>query len=179
MSKYVKGLLQTELERKVAEKAIKDFLVVSLKGVNGVDGNLMRGELKDKGIYTLVVKNSLFARALNKCQLQQAVSLFYGPCAIAYATGDVDIVSIAKEFAAWQKKIPAIEVKGAFVENSALDTEEAKKLSRMPTRKQMQGQILTLTQSPASTLLYTISSAAQLVAGYIKAVAQEAQKQAA
>ena len=169
MSKYVKDLLQAELEKNLAEKSIGEFMVISTKGVSGVENNLMRGSLKDQGVFLHIVKNSLFRRALINNDLGSAVEVFTGPCAIAY--GGDSIVDVAKEVLDWCKKVPVIEIKGAFVDGSVVDADGAIALSKMPNRTELLCQIVSLIHSPGSQVAGSISGPGGMLAGCIKRIA--------
>lgn len=177
MSKYVKQLVQGQMDKKIADEQISDFLVVNTKGVGGVANNELRGGLKEKGIHMLVVRNSLFKRALRDRQMAAAADLFSGPCAIAY--GGDSIVDIAKEISDWIRKLPTMEIKGAFVDGSAFDAQAARGLSKMPTRAELQGQIVASFCSPGGRVAGALMGPGGVIAGCIESIIEKAEKEAA
>jgi large subunit ribosomal protein L10 len=177
MSKHVKQLVQAEMAKRVADEHIRDFLVVCTKGTGGVDNNMMRGELKKKGIRMLVVKNALFTRVLRDQEMEPATSLFQGPCAIVY--GGDSIVDVAKEMADWARKLPAVEVRGAFVEGLPYDNQGAVQLAQMPTRTELQGSLVSCFTAPGRRVSGALLGPGGIIAACLKSIIEKTEKQAA
>jgi large subunit ribosomal protein L10 len=175
MSKYVKGLLQGELENRFSD--VSDFLVVETKGVGGNDNNEMRGALREKGIRLSVVKNSMMRRASTAMDMADAVDLFLaGPCTVAF--GGDSVVDVAKEIADWAKKLDAVEIRGAFVDGKAVDASDAKSLAKMKSRAELQGDIVMLANSPGSNLAGALAGPGGVIAGCIESLIEKLEEAA-
>jgi len=176
MSKYVKGLMQSEMEKTIVDDKVSEFLVVSIMGIGGVDNNNMRGELCQKGVKLHVVKNSLFRKALAAQGMDKAADMFNGPCCIAY--GGDSIVDVAKELVEWQKTVKTLDFLGAFLDGAVLDAKGAKALSKMPTRAELHGKIAAMAMAPGSNLVSAFTSPASIIAGCLKTIADKEENEA-
>jgi large subunit ribosomal protein L10 len=175
MSRYVKGLVQKQLEK--AFSGVTEFMVVSLKGINGVDNNVMRGGLRQKNIRVSVVKNTLARNAYKSMGVKVSDGLFNGPCAIVY--GGDSIVDVAKEVLTWTKKIKTLELRGAFLDGVAMDAKTAATISKMPTRAELQGRLVMAAKAPGANVAGAIKSPASNIAGAIKTLIEKKEKEAA
>ena len=175
MSRYVKGLVQSELERRF--EGISDFVVVNTIGVDGVTNNQIRGRLGAKGIKMTVVKNSLMLKALKNLGVENAADVFQGSCTIA--VGGDSVVDIAKEIVDIGKKVKVFTVKGAYVDGQCLDADAAKALSKMPNRAELQATVVRIAQTPGINVAGAIAGPAGVIAGCIKTIIEKAEKDAA
>ena len=175
MSKYVKGLLEKQLENKFTD--VTDFVVFDFKGIGGNDNNEMRGVLKEKGIGITLVKNAMMRRALESLDRGDAGTLFLeGPTAIAF--GGDSVVDIAKEMEGWVKKFELVNFKGAFVDGTVVDAAGAKSLAKMKSRVELQGEVVLIAQSPGSNLAGAITGPAGAIAGCIKTLVEKLEEAA-
>ena len=176
MSKFVKGLLQRQFEKAFSE--VNEFVVVSTVGIDGNTNNALRGELLEKGIKVVVVRNSLMRRALKNIGHEAASELFTtGQCTVVY--GGDSVVDVAKEMVSRAKKIKPLEVKGAYLDGAVLDEKGAVELSKMPSRAELQATVVRIAQTPGSNLAGAIVGPASYLAGCIKTIVEKAEEQAA
>lgn len=176
MSYFVKSLVQNEYKDKFAE--VGEFVVIDTTGIGGIDNNVMRGGLKEQGIRLTVVKNSLMRSAMKETDKSTAAALFMtGPCTIAY--GGDSVVDVAKAIVDWSKKLKSIALKGAYIDGAVMDAEGVQELSKMPSRVELQGQIVQLAASPGANLAGAVAGPGGVIAGCIKSLIEKLEKEAA
>ena len=169
MSKKVKGFIQQEYTKHYAD--VSECLVVSLRGLSGVDNNELRGDLLAKDIRLNVVKNSLARRAFAELGRESIGQILTGPCAIAF--GGDSIVDVAKVMAEWCKKLDALEIKGGYLDDKVLDAQAAEALSKMPNRRELQATIVAQALSPGGNINGALKAPASRIAGCIKALIEK------
>ena len=170
MSYFVKNLVQNQYEKTF--DGVSEFVVVETTGISGNDNNMLRGELKKKGIRMTVVKNSMMRLALQKLEMENACCIFEaGPCTVVY--GGDSVVDVAKEVMNWGKKVKAVKPKGAFVDGTVMDDEGVKDLSKMPTRVELQGQVAQIVLTPGSNIAGALTGPGGVIAGCLKSLIEK------
>jgi large subunit ribosomal protein L10 len=169
MSKKVKGFIQQEYTKHYQD--VSECVVVSLRGLSGVDNNELRGDLLAKDIRLNVVKNSLARRAFAKLGRESIGQILTGPCAIAY--GGDSIVDVAKVMVEWSEKLEALKIKGGYLEDKILDSQAAEALSKMPNRQELQATVVAQALVPGGNISGALKGPAGRIAGCIKALIEK------
>ncbi|MBN1437586.1 MAG: 50S ribosomal protein L10 [Sedimentisphaerales bacterium] len=169
MSTRVKNLMQAEL--KASLEGVNECAIVSIRGIRGTANNKLRGELLDKGIKLIVVKNSLAAAAFAELGMDGMKEVLSGPCSVVY--GGDSIVDVVKAVIEAAKEYDKLEVKGGYLDGQPLDAEATKALSKLPSRAELQAAVIMIAKSPGARIAGAINSPAGNIAGCIKTIIEK------
>lgn len=177
MSKAIKNIMIREYTSRVrkTDEGFYDAVLISIRGVKGVDTTKLRNNLAKKNIRITVMRNSLARKAFEGSSLAALDELFSGASALAY--GGNSVVEVARELVKVIEKLPALELKGAILDGTVFKGKDGvKELSSLPTREEAIANVVTLAVSPARKLMGQISGPVTSVAGIIKAIETKLEK---
>src|SRR5215207_2275917 len=173
MSKLVKGLVQKEIAKRLAD--IDGVAVINPRGIDAIKNNLIRRRLRAKGVRMTVVKNTLAKRAVGDGKLKGFDALLDGPSAVIY--GEASIATIARMILDEKKTDDKLELRGIFFDGEAyIGDKGVEQVSKLPTREEAIGQIVALILAPGSKLSGIFKGQAGKVAALVKAVEERAEK---
>jgi large subunit ribosomal protein L10 len=169
MSKYVKELIATDLQKRL--EGCRDILVVDSSLLDAVTNNNLRLKLRAKQITMLSVKNTLAKKALKELGLQTLDPFLKGPSSLVW--GGPDIVELSKEISKWVRDLKKLEIKGGVVDGASVTAGEVDSISKGPSREQLIGKIVMLALSPGAQLCGALLGPGGLLAGQIKSIADK------
>ncbi len=137
----------------------KSVILASHTGIDVNTVNELRSEFRAKNVKYRVVKNTLAKIAIQDTELEEIAELFKGPTAIAYS--EEDAVSPAKVIKEFAKDHDAYEVRGGFLDGSALDVDGVNQLAEMPSKDEMRAKVLRLFEAVPSKFLRVLNAAPQ------------------
>ncbi|TWU55170.1 50S ribosomal protein L10 [Rubripirellula reticaptiva] len=151
MSKYVKELVTRDIKRRLV--GVEDAVLVSCVGMDANTTNELRGELEQKDIHMLVVKNSLARRASEGTGLANAFEGATGQVGVCW--GSTDFVSLVKELVKLDKdkeKYSKFVADSGVMDGEKLDADGLKAVSKWPNRQEQISMLVGQILGPGSQL---------------------------
>ena len=145
-------LAQLEAAFKGSDSAI----LVDFKGLNVPQVTELRRQLRTAKASYRVVKNTLAKRALKGTSFQALEKFFVGTTAVAYTT--TDPVALAKTLTTFVKTAPALTIKAAVVQGTAIAPAAVTDLANMPGRPELYARLLGTMQAPMVQLVSVLSA---------------------
>ncbi len=144
---------------------------VDYRGISVPQVAELRSQLRHADATFKVVKNSLTERAADQVGAETLKALLEGPTALTFVRGD--IATAAKAIADYGRATQLLPFKGGLMEGAALDPDQIRSLSRLPSREVLYGQLVGVVASPVSGLVRSLSA---LIGGLASALGQVREK---
>lgn len=127
-----------DLKEKFARSKV--VILTDYKGLDVTTINTLRRKLRESQVEYQVVKNTLLIRAAQDTDLAMIKDNFSGPSAIAISYEDP--IAPAKVLTDFAGEHQQLEIKAAVMGGKVLDFAAIKALSKLPSREELIGQLL-------------------------------------
>lgn len=170
MSKPVKEMIVEEYRRRF--DGVNGGVLVHIRGMDAIENNVFRNELRKKAIQVTLLKNTLARKAFTGTPLEALNPSLKGPSAFVY--GAESPVDVAREIVDWAKKVEEMELQaasldGIFFEGAA----GVRALSKYPTREEAQATVVTLLLSPHKNVVGGVKSPGSKLLGVVKTIQEK------
>jgi large subunit ribosomal protein L7/L12 len=149
-----------EVERlKQDFERIKSAFLVDFRGMKVVDATNLRRQIHKSHGHFKVVKNTLAALAAKDLPLNVLEKYFEGPTGIAFT--DQDAPGLAKILNTISKENPNLVIKAGYLEGSFIEGKRIAEIANMPSRAQLQAQVVGMLASPLRRLMWVLNGTIQ------------------
>ena len=135
---------------------VQNLIVVKFKGLDVAKDTELRNKVRETDSKYRVVKNRLANVAAEGTRVEQLVSSFDGPTAIAYNSGEP--VSLAKVLSDYAKANPAFAFKAGMVEGRVVELSTLAEIGAMPSHDELIAQLMYLVNAPAQRIAVGVNA---------------------
>jgi large subunit ribosomal protein L10 len=135
--------------------ASEDFIFAEYRGLTVEQISVLRRQLREKNAHFTVVKNNFARIAFEELGFSKDVEpVLTGPTGVTFTNGDSN--EVAKILVDFAKEVPALKVKGGFIEKSFMDVASLEAFSKLPSRNVLISMFMAGLKSPVQKLVYTL-----------------------
>ncbi len=153
MPREVKELMVRELEDAFRQVPGAGCVLVNYQGMKADDSIAVRSAVREAGAQLTVVKNSMFAIAMERLGVDDIRTLLEGP--VAVLTGE-NPVAAAKAARNATEACEAIQIRGGYVEGAIVNAAKVKQLAEIPGREELLSMIAGMLLMPLRRLLLCV-----------------------
>ncbi len=153
----------------------KNFYLVDISSLNAADTVNLRRKCFDREIKLLMVKNTLFRKALEQTNggYAEIFGVLKEGTTIMFSNSSNGPAKLIKELRATKDK-PLL--KAAFVEESVyVGDDQLEALASLKSKEELVGDIIMLLQSPAKRVISSLQSGKNTLAGLVKTLSEKSE----
>lgn len=167
-----------EKERQVAWlreqfQTAKALFLTDFQKLTVSEMNLLRSELRDRGVAFKVLKNTLVRRAYQDTDVATIGSDVVGPRAAAWTSSEENVPAMAKVLVDFTKTHPNLVLVRGVLKGKVVDPLEMDTLSKLPSREELLGRVLGTMMAPVSAFVNTLAAVPRSFLNVLKAIEEQ------
>ena len=168
MDRAQKEAVVAELDQIFTDSGV--VIVTHYTGLTVAEMSDLRLRMRNVGGAVRVAKNKLVKIALEGKDCQSIDKLFSGQTALIYSEDQVAAAKVAVDFSKENQKLVVL---GGSMGPTVLDEAAVIQVSKMPSREEVIGSIVSMMGAPASNVASALISPASNIAGIISALEEQ------
>ena len=165
-------MMNKEAKKNYIEEMKKNFssnesvMIAQYQGLNVNELDLLRKELREKGIIFKVTKNKITKLAIKDSPVKELEKYFTGPTAAALSSDPITTAKILTKFAKSHNKLKII---AGFMDGKVLDEKEVAIIATLPSLDEARANIVGILASPAQKLVSILLAPGSKIANLARA----------
>ncbi len=141
-------------------------MIAQYQGLNVKELDLLRKELREKGIIFKITKNRITKIALKNSPCKDLEKYFTGPTAAAMSSDAITSAKILTKFAKTHNKLKIV---AGFMDGKVLDQKEVAIIATLPSLEEARAKIVGILASPAQKLVSILLAPGSKIANLARA----------